>query len=130
MRSLFHELSVGLFFDGKGFDRLGAGNAFVKVTCDVRIDLPYLVMQIKQPSLEESEEHHNDRYHEEYQPREFHVYSKHYNSCAQYEQCEVRSIEKLPGEEFSDPGSIAHYPGVDVSHTVLIIVIKAQFLEM
>ena len=125
-----HELGIGLLFDGQRLDSLCSGDAFIEVSGNVGVDLSYLMVQIEEPSLEEGEEYDYNGHYQEYQSGELHVYSQHDNRCAYYVKRKVCAVEELPGEKLAYPGGIAHYPGVDVSHAVLIVVVEAELLKM
>ena len=127
---LRHEVAVDLLLDRKRLDGLRSGNPLVKVSGDLRIDLPDLMVQVEQPALEHREKHCDDGHHQEHIARQFRIDAEHHDRRTQDVQQEVDAVEQLPGKQLADAAGVADDPRMDVAHAVLVIVVEGELLQM
>ncbi len=124
------EILLHQVFDDQGLNAADAGNAFVEVAGNLRIQFPHLPVQAEQLLLKEEDNDCRHRHQEDDRQGQAGIHDQHGHE----NEDEVRSVpdevHHPPGHEFPDFAGIAHDAGVYISHIILIEIRKGQGLQM
>ena len=125
-----HEALGHFVLDGQGFNGLCAGNALVEVAGNPGIDFTHFPVHANELFLEKGEQHHQHRQNQQHQSRQAGVQGNHHRRGTHQIGNVPHAVHQRPGGQRADAGGIAHDPGVDVAHAVLVKVGKGQGLQM
>ena len=95
-----------------------------------RIQLPDLPVGVNQLCLEQGKQQGDqgqDHHHQQRQPG---IDGQHHRQGAHQIADVPHGVHQGPGDQGADPARVAHHPGMDVSHAVLVEVAEAQGLQM
>ena len=127
---LFGKPGLHLVLDGQGLDSLGAGDAFVKVTGNAGIDLTNLPVDLDKLLLEEGKQDHQKGDNGQHHQGQLGIHDQHHKHHAYKIGDTPDAVYQCPGHEAADAGSIAHEPGMDVAHAILVEIGKRQGLQV
>ena len=126
----FGEPVFHFLFDGQGFDGFCTGDALIEIACDPGIDLPDLPVHPDELFLEDGEQDHQQRQNGQYHGRKGRIQRYHHRHRAHQIGNSPDAVHQRPTDQTAYPGGIAHKPGVDIAHAVLIKIGKAQGLQV